>query len=70
MYVCLTPTVNTCYVQAMATDEMTARFEMRSSEEWLRRVDDWRRLQPNLPSRAEAIRRLVEQALGETKRKG
>lgn len=26
-------------------------------------LDDWRREQPDLPSRAEAIRRLVEKAL-------
>jgi hypothetical protein len=38
-------------------------FQMRASEEWLRRIDDWRRLQPDLPGRAEAIRRLVDKAL-------
>jgi len=26
-------------------------------------IDEWRRKQPDLPNRAEAIRRLVEQAL-------
>jgi hypothetical protein len=26
-------------------------------------LDDWRRRQPDLPSRAEALRRLAEQAL-------
>jgi len=35
---------------------------MRVSEEFLRTVDDWRRRQKDLPSRAEAIRRLVELA--------
>jgi hypothetical protein len=29
----------------------------------LTRLDDWRREQPDLPSRPEAIRRLLEQAL-------
>jgi hypothetical protein len=38
-------------------------FQMRATEEWLRRIDDWRRIQPDLPPRAEAIRRLVEIAL-------
>jgi hypothetical protein len=38
-------------------------FQMRASEEFLRRIDDWRREQPDLPSRAESIRRLVEIAL-------
>jgi hypothetical protein len=37
-------------------------FQMRVSEEFLRMVDDWRRSQVDLPSRAEAIRRLVELA--------
>jgi len=35
-------------------------FQMRVSEAFLRAVDDWRRRQKDLPSRAEAIRRLVE----------
>jgi hypothetical protein len=37
---------------------------MRVSEEFLRKVDNWRRGQADLPSRAEAIRRLIDQALG------
>jgi len=36
---------------------------MRVSEQFLRLVDDWRRHQIDLPSRAEAIRRLVELAV-------
>jgi hypothetical protein len=35
-------------------------FQMRVSEDFLRTVDDWRRGQIDLPSRAEAIRRMVE----------
>jgi hypothetical protein len=35
-------------------------FQMRVSDEFFRVVDDWRRRQKDLPSRAEAIRRLVE----------
>ena len=35
-------------------------FQMRVSEQFLRMVDDWRRAQLDLPTRAEAIRRLVE----------
>jgi hypothetical protein len=30
----------------------------------LKRLDDWRRKQPDLPGRAEAIRRLLASALG------
>jgi len=29
----------------------------------LKRLDDWRRGEPDLPTRAEAMRRLLEQAL-------
>ena len=37
-------------------------FQMRVSEDFWRTVDDWRRGQTDLPSRAEAIRRMVELA--------
>lgn len=35
-------------------------FQMRASDGWLARLDDWRRQQTEIPSRAEAIRILVE----------
>lgn len=41
----------------------TERFEMRIDRETLEKVDEWRINQPNLPSRAEAVRRLVDAAL-------
>lgn len=41
----------------------TERFEMRLDPEILERVDSWRALQGSLPSRAEAIRTLVEDGL-------
>ena len=37
-------------------------FQMRVSEAFLQTVDEWRRAQIDLPSRAEAIRRMVELA--------
>jgi len=37
-------------------------FQMRVSDPFLRMVDDWRRGQVDVPSRAEAIRRMVELA--------
>ncbi|WP_298165441.1 hypothetical protein [Novosphingobium sp.] len=40
--------------------EKTRPYQMRVTEEWLATIDDWRRQQPDLPPRAEAIRRLVE----------
>ena len=43
-------------------------FQMRVSEDFFRTVDDWRRGQTDLPSRAEAIRRMVELA-AKTKKK-
>lgn len=36
---------------------------MRASADFLKKLDDWRRVQPDLPPRSEAIRRIVEQAL-------
>jgi metal-responsive CopG/Arc/MetJ family transcriptional regulator len=44
-------------------DEKTERFEMRVPASFLKTIDDWRRKQAELPSRAEAIRRLVELGL-------
>ncbi len=40
-----------------------SRLEMRVDESWLRRIDDWRRKQAEIPSRAEALRRLTELGL-------
>ena len=34
-------------------------FQMRLSNEFLGRLDEWRQRQPDLPSRAESIRRLT-----------
>jgi hypothetical protein len=36
---------------------------MRVSDAWLDKIDQWRAKQPGIPSRAEAIRRLVELGL-------
>ena len=44
----------------------TERFEMRLDEDILTSVDDWRRQQDDVPSRAEAMRRLVELGLSKT----
>jgi hypothetical protein len=44
----------------MTEEEQTERFQMRVSPTFLRLIDEWRRKQSDLPSRAEAIRRLVE----------
>lgn len=39
------------------------QFQMRVSDDFLKKIDDWRRKQPDLPGRAESVRRLVERAL-------
>ena len=49
-------------------EEKTERFEMRVPRSFLISVDEWRRKQPDLPTRSEAIRRLVEKALAVSKR--
>lgn len=43
------------------------RFEMRLDEETISRIDEWRSEQAKLPSRAEAMRRLVEAGLSRIK---
>jgi len=45
---------------------LSERFEMRLDEETLGRVDRWRSEQADVPSRAEAMRRLIEQGLART----
>ena len=53
------------------TDAMKSeRFEMRISEELLASIDEWRRHEPDIPPRAEAIRRLVELGLKAKPTKG
>jgi hypothetical protein len=39
------------------------RIALVVSEDWLRKVGDWRRVQPDFPTLSDAIRRLVDQAL-------
>jgi metal-responsive CopG/Arc/MetJ family transcriptional regulator len=40
-----------------------SHLHMRVSDEFLKAVDKWRAKQEDLPSRSEAIRRLVEMGL-------
>jgi uncharacterized protein YfbU (UPF0304 family) len=53
----------------MNAQAMTERFEMRLGPSTLEAVDSWRAGQDDLPSRAEAVRRLVEVGLGKSERK-
>jgi hypothetical protein len=43
------------------------RFELRLPPELGDEIDEWRRVQPDLPPRAEAARRLIELGLGTAK---
>ena len=43
----------------MMADEDLKRLQMKVPAAWLRSLDEWRREQPDLPTRSEAIRRLV-----------
>jgi uncharacterized protein len=47
----------------MTPEPMTERFEMRLNQSVLEKVDEWRTRQSDLPSRSEAVRRLVEAAI-------
>jgi len=55
-------------IGTIAKNEGYARFEMRLETTMIERVDAWRRKQEDLPSRAEAFRRLIE--LGLSTKKG
>jgi hypothetical protein len=43
--------------------EKTQQINLRVPAEFFKAIDDWRRWQPDLPGRSEAIRRLVELGL-------
>lgn len=45
----------------MAPSAPGNRLQLVVTPEFLAAVDDWRRKQPDLPNRSEAIRRMVEQ---------
>ena len=53
----------------MNAQAMTERFEMRLGSSVLEDLDSWRARQGDLPSRAEAVRRLVEVGLGNSAKK-
>ena len=55
------PTLYVTYGQVM--NPKTERFELRMAPEELAQVDEWRRKEPDLPPRAEAVRRLIQLGL-------
>jgi hypothetical protein len=48
-------------------EPLSERFIMMVAPGFLERLDQWRRKQPDLPNRSEAIRRLVEAGIKSTK---
>jgi hypothetical protein len=44
-------------------EPLDQRIQLVISKGQVREIDEWRRLQPDLPSRSEAIRRLIEAGL-------
>jgi hypothetical protein len=55
--------VNRATANDTAVQRFPLHFLMRVDQAFLDAVDAWRRVQPDLPARAEAVRRLVRQAL-------
>lgn len=43
----------------------TERVQIVATKAWVDRIEEWRRQQPRIPSKSEAIRILVDRALGE-----
>ena len=63
MYIVNMPTVNTQNTKNRGRPQGVNQgrpFQMRVNEAFLSLVDDWRRRQPDMPVRSEAIRRMVE----------
>lgn len=44
-------------------DEAPRPLQARIAPEWLSIVDNWRHQQPDIPARAEAIRRLIDEGI-------
>jgi hypothetical protein len=51
-------------------DDEIQRLQMVVPTKWVKKVDDWRRKEPDLPNLSEAIRRLVEMGLASAKKTG
>lgn len=51
------------YCLLMKKNTQDQRIQLVASSELIGKVDDWRRKQPDIPSRSEAIRRLIAQSL-------
>lgn len=52
------------YKVFMRTGPLNQRIPFATDEAQMRGIDEWRRKQPDLPSRSEAIRRMIDIVLG------
>ena len=52
-----------CYIFSMEEERLDQRVQLVTSKRLMLSVDDWRRAQEDIPSRSEAIRRLIELGL-------
>jgi hypothetical protein len=48
-------------------DDEVQRLQMVVPVKWAKKVDEWRRREPDLPNLSEAIRRLVDMGLEHAK---
>ena len=51
-------------------DDEIQRLNMVAPTAWVKKIDDWRRKEPDLPNLSEAIRRLVDMGLESAKKGG
>ncbi len=51
-------------------DDEIQRLNMVAPAAWVKKIDDWRRREPDLPNLLEAIRRLVDMGLESAKNGG
>jgi hypothetical protein len=49
-------------------DDEIQRLNMVAPTAWVKKIDDWRRREPDLPNLSAAIRRLVEMGLESAKK--
>ena len=68
-------TYNMCNTQQQSDEQMPTklddeiqRLNMVVPTKWVKKIDDWRRREPDLPNLSEAIRRLVEMGLESAKK--
>jgi hypothetical protein len=51
-------------------DDEIQRLNMVAPTSWVKKIEDWRRREPDLPNLSEATRRLVEMGLESAKKGG